>query len=563
MYKFKSQSATIILFIIGVIFFIIGFNSLANTNTEQTIKEKEHIKSNLKEHIEFLADDSLKGRKTGTPEYELSAQYVARHFNQYGLKPGAEDGTWFQSVPLIESTLDNGSAQMILHSKSNQQILKYYEEFFTFPSAISLQDSISAPLIFVGYGISSKELNHDDYENIDVKGKIIVFINGRPNKFPSEEGAHVSDIREKIKHAAEHGAVGVIAINSPKSQAYYNLREKSVLPFLKWQNKDESVFDEFPSLKTVSMITEQAGEKLFLAANKKLSDVYSLIAKQQIPKAFDLTIEATLKRKSSQKRIFSSNIVGVLEGSDPKLKDEYLVISAHLDHIGAEGFKEGTRQEKDYINNGALDNASGIAVMLETARRLSEGERPRRSILFVALTAEEYGLLGSNYFAHNSPVPISSIVANVNLDMVAMLYPFADVIAFGAEHSTLKEAINFAAIKNEVVLTPDPMPEQAIFVRSDHYSFVKKGIPSIYLMVGLNSKNPKINGAQTFMNFYGKHYHQPTDDVSLQIDYDAGTVFTNIIIDTAKSIANTPLAPSWHKNSFFGREFKQKAQGMD
>jgi len=556
MYKLNSL-------LLATFLYIICLNSFANNISKQLAEENEYTKSKLKEHIEFLADDSLKGRKTGTQEYEVSAQYVARHFNKYGLKPSAVDGSWFQSVPLIESKLDKSSAQMVLHSNNKQQILNYYEEFFTFPSAISEQDTINAPLVFVGYGISSKELNHDDYANIDVTGKITVFINGRPNTFPSEEGAHVSDIREKIKHAAEHGAVGVIAINSPKSKTYYNLREKSVLPFLKWQKQNGSVFDEYPSLKTVSMVTEKAGEKIFFAANKKLSDVYSAINKQQIPVGFDLTIEATLKRKSTQKRIFSSNVIGVLEGSDSKLKNEYVVLSAHLDHIGAEGYSGTAIQEKDYINNGALDNASGIAVMLETARRLSKGERPKRSIMFIALTAEEYGLLGSNYFVHHPSVPTASMVANVNLDMVAMLYPFADVIAFGAEHSTLKEAINFAAIKNKVVLSPDPMPEEAVFVRSDHYSFVKQGIPSIYLMVGLNSKDPKINGVQTFMEFYGRHYHKPTDDVSIQINYDAGTVFTNISIDTTKAIANTAVAPSWHKNSFFGRAFKQKEQEMD
>ncbi|MCW9017210.1 MAG: M20/M25/M40 family metallo-hydrolase, partial [Kangiellaceae bacterium] len=248
-----------------------------------------------------------------------------------------------------------------------------------------------------------------------------------------------------------------------------------------------------------------------------------------------------------------SNVIGVLEGSDPELKNEYVVLTSHLDHLGSR--KDRNQQRKFEINNGAIDNASGIAVMLEIARRLSSGERPKRSILFLAVTAEEQGLLGSNYFVHNPPVPLSTIIANVNLDMVAMLYPFADVIAFGAEHSTLSAAIKTAAIQNKTALSPDPMPEQAIFVRSDHYSFVKKGIPSIYLMIGLGSKDPEINGAKVFMDFYRNHYHQPTDNTSLPINYDAGADFTKISLDALKTIGNDAAAPSWNEGSFFGKAF--------
>jgi len=538
---------------------LICFYCYSKTLAGQLIKDNELTRNKLKEHIEFLADDSLKGRNTGSREYEVAAQYVAHQFKQYGLKPGMVNGSWFQSVPLIESTLNKNATQMTIHIGDEQQILNFHEEFFAFPSAISKQDTVSAPLVFVGYGISSKELGHDDYKNIDITGKIAVFINGRPSTFPSEAGAHVSDIREKIKQAAEHGAIAVIAIDTPDNQTYKNLRTKAALPFLKWRMKNGSVFDEFPHLKGVAMVTSRAGKKIFLAANRKLSDVYTTSNDLQVSASFGLNIEATLKRESSQKTLASSNVIGVLEGSDPKLKNEYVVLSAHLDHIGT----ESEVKDKDHINNGALDNASGIAVMLETARRLSNGIRPKRSIIFIALTAEEHGLLGSNYFAHNPSVPLHAIVANVNLDMVAMLYPFADVIAFGAEHSTLKEAVHLAALNNKVALSADPMPEQAVFVRSDHYSFVKQGIPSIYLMVGLNSNDPKINGAQIFMDFYGKHYHNPTDDTSLNINYDAGAVFTNISIDTTKSIANKIKAPSWHKNSFFGNTFKKPEHSTD
>ncbi len=220
MYKTKQIS-------LATMLFIFCFCSYGNSIAEQIIQEQELTKSKLQQHIEFLADDSLLGRNTGTQEYEMAAQYVARQFEQYGLKPTMADNSWFQSVPLIESTIDSKSAQLILHNNHQQITLNYHEEFFTFPSAVTKQEDVKAPLVFVGYGISSKELHHDDYATINVAGKIVVFIVGQPNSLPNEAGAHVSDIREKIKQAAAHGAVGVVGIDLPSNQTYKNLRSKA------------------------------------------------------------------------------------------------------------------------------------------------------------------------------------------------------------------------------------------------------------------------------------------------------------------------------------------------
>ena len=209
-----------------------------------------------------------------------------------------------------------------------------------------------------------------------------------------------------------------------------------------------------------------------------------------------------MAKKSRHEEITSPNIVATLEGSDPKLKDEFVVFSAHLDHIGISHHKgehgehDENGEEIDTINNGALDNASGVSIMLETARLLTSQPAPKRSVLFVVVTGEEKGLLGSSYFAKNPTVPVMQLVANVNLDMPLILYPFADVIAFGSTHSSLGPIVETAANKIDISLSPDPMPEQALFTRSDHYSFVKAGIPSVFLMTGFKSKDPNLDGGQ-------------------------------------------------------------------
>jgi hypothetical protein len=535
-----------------VLLLLVCFNAFtAPVDINEDVKESSaQVKNRLRAHIEFLADDLLQGRNTGSKEYEIAAKYVASHFNQYGLNPAGDNNSWFQSVPFIESSIDNNLAEMLLNIGDKETSLTYREEFYAFSSALSSQDNIRAELVFVGYGISSTELNYDDYDGVDVRGKIVVFVAGQPHSFPSEESAHLGDIREKIRNAAKHGAVGVVGIDTPRSNEYKRIGSKLTQPFLRWQAKDGSVFDGFSNLKGITYVTKEAGEKIFLAANADIKNVFQRIEHQKTLKSFPMGIEVTMKRKSAQKMLHSSNVIGVLEGSDPKLKDEYVVYTAHLDHIGISHGEQG-----DVINNGALDNASGIAVMLETIRQLSEGKRPKRSMLFVVVTAEEKGLLGSNYFAHYPTVEPSAMVANVNLDFVAMLYPFADVIAFGAEHSTLAKSVEKAALHSNIKLSPDPFPEQAIFVRSDHYSFVKKGIPSVYLMVGINSKDPDINGLQVSGQFYGKHYHQPSDQASLAIDYSAGVTFTKISIDLAKEIANNDIKPSWKVGDYFGQTF--------
>jgi Zn-dependent M28 family amino/carboxypeptidase len=244
-------------------------------------------------------------------------------------------------------------------------------------------------------------------------------------------------------------------------------------------------------------------------------------------------------------------VAAILPGGDPLLSGEFIIYTAHLDHLG-ELAGEG---HQDPVNNGALDNASGIAVMLETARLLSEGPAPRRSVLFLAVTAEEKGLVGSEYFAHHPTVRPDSMAGVINLDMPLLLYDFGDVIAFGAQHSTLAAAVQQAADEAGVAQTPDPFPEQNIFVRSDHYRFVQQGVPAIFLVTGMTSRDGKIDTRPIFEGFLKEHYHKPSDDVSLPIDYAAAARFTRINARIGEIIANQLERPRWNEGDFFGETF--------
>ncbi len=262
-----------------------------------------------------------------------------------------------------------------------------------------------------------------------------------------------------------------------------------------------------------------------------------------------------MSQRSAHQDIYSPNVVGVLRGSDPLLADEYVVYTAHLDHIGELHAENPANGNDDRINNGALDNASGISVMLETARLFAHGEAPRRSIMFIAVTAEEKGLVGSEYFAMNPTVPIKSIVSEVNLDMPLLLYDFGDVIAFGAEHSSLGETVREAAGSFGTELTPDPFPEQNIFVRSDHYRFVQQGVPSVFLVTGEKSLDESIETQPIFEEFLQQHYHKPSDDLNLPIHYGAAARFTRINAKIGEIIANESARPRWHEGDFFGRTY--------
>jgi Zn-dependent M28 family amino/carboxypeptidase len=512
--------------------------------------------SRIKSHLRFLSDDLLEGRDTGARGHEIASLYIAAEFEKYGLTPAGDDNTYMQRVNFVQANIDQSSVKLSLTGSQGDMTLSYPKQFLTYPDPLEETTKMAGKLVFVGYGIVAPELQHNDYQDIDVKGKVVVALSGKPKSFPSEEGAHFGSSREKLRHASENGAVGFITISTPtgeKVRPYQNLLNYLHTPAVRWLDKDGNPSGVYPQIKGTAYFSKEAAELVFTDAEQNLEQIYAMLEKDESPKGFDLAVDIQLESKSTHKSISSPNVVGILEGSDPSLKNEYVVYSAHSDHIG---FAKTVK--KDKINNGAMDNASGTSVLLETARLFSQlDERPKRSILFVAVTGEEKGLLGSDYYAQNPTVPLGSMVANVNLDMPILTYEFADVIAFGSDHSDMKSSVAKAAEKIGLELSPDPMPDQALFTRSDHYSFVKQGIPSVFLVPGFKSADPDIDGSKQFSHFLKTNYHKPGDDFSQAFNWKAATKFAEVNYHIGLTLANQTQRSSWNEGDFFGDTFSK------
>lgn len=531
---------------------------LCMTVARATDEPDQQLQNRLRAHIGFLADDLMLGRQPGSVGYNIAANYVASQFLQMGLKPAGNEGHYFQQVPLRQALLEPGSAEMVFSRGEETIPLVFVEQFYMRPSLGQTASALDAGLVFVGYGIEAPELDHHDYAGVDAKGKVVVLLSGQPHDFPSEEGAHFASGEEKTRAAVRHGAVGILVIHTPRASQRYQwdrVKSRVGMPSMGWTNDKGEVHGEFKQIQARGMIRHTAAEALFENAPLDLATLLERDEKGEALTTFGLDGKLSMRQHSMHTTIFSPNVVAVLPGSDPLLANEYVVYTAHLDHIGELHSQGGEDGHADLINNGALDNASGISVMLETARLLAQGAPPRRSILFIAVTAEEKGLVGSEYFAMNPTVPIDSIVGEINLDMPLLLYDFGDVIAYGAEHSSLGETVREAAQQFGIELTPDPFPEQNIFVRSDHYRFVQQGIPSVFLVTGMRSADGTLDTQPIFEGFLQDHYHKPSDDMTLPIHYGAAARFTRINAKVGEMIANELSRPSWHEGDFFGGTF--------
>ncbi|AEP28201.1 putative aminopeptidase [Glaciecola nitratireducens FR1064] len=513
---------------------------------------------NIKSHMHFLADDLLEGRETGSQGHEIASLYIAGEFAKYGLMPAGDevDGktSYVQRINFRKGLLVQESPTFSVVGPKESFELSYPDDFLSSPDLVSTQSDVTAPLVFVGYGIVAPNLNHDDYAGLDVEGKIVVVLSGKPKSFPSEEGAHVASGSEKSKYAAQRGAIGYITLTTPsneKARPYKNSLNYIYSPRMRWVQDDGVPANVEPELKAGAYLSLPAAEKLFAQGPTPIADIFAQLENDESPKGFDLPITVNLKRETTHEDLSSPNVIGILEGSDPILKNEYVVFSAHSDHIGI-----AKTVKKDKINNGAMDNASGTSVLMETARMFANlPVAPKRSIIFIAVTGEEKGLLGADYYARNPTVPVGSMVANVNLDMPILTYEFADVIAFGANHSSMKASVE-AAVKNVgLTLSDDPWPEQNLFTRSDHYSFVKQGIPAVFLVPGLQSKDPNIDGSKVFGEFLSTNYHKPGDDMSQPFKWEAANTFTEVNFQIGLALANQAKKPSWNEGDFFGETF--------
>lgn len=527
--------------------FGIAFLSLALASpapAQRAAAPPEFSPESFRSHVTFLADDRLEGRDTGSRGYDLAALYVASRFEALGLKPAGREG-WYQQVPFLESRFSGEPGSLTVGGRR----FLHGQEMVLTPTPDEAPVVVEAPAVFVGYGLEAPEIGIDDYKGLDVRGKIVIVLNGFPNGMKSDVGAHLNSDKRRV--ASRHGAVGLVSIRTlseAKRRPWARVRQSANEPSLGWIGADGAPYTPAPGLRFRATLDTPAAEALFAGSKTSLDRILAEAdRKGGRPRGFALKPRLAVSQQSAARRFASPNVLAVLPGSDPKLAGEYVLLMAHLDH---EGIKpEGVGESGgDRIYNGAMDNAVGIATMLEVARAMAAApDRPKRSILFAAVTAEEDGLLGAQYLARHG-VPGGKVAAVVNLDMPILLYDFTDVVAFGAEHSTMGEAVARAGRTMGVALAEDPLPQEGLFTRSDHYRFVQEGVPSVFLMTGFAN-----GGREKFTHFLATHYHKVSDQLSLPIDWKTGAKFARINYEIAREIADAPQAPRWYSDSFFGK----------
>ena len=528
---------------------LLSVHSGAQVNISKGIKKAmDRIDTNtIRSHIAYLAHDDLKGRLPGTEGFQVAVDYVTKQFRDMGIKPGGDKGSYVQKLVLRRSILQNQTAMAVLRDASgNFDTLEFRKNFSPMPHPLSANASASAPLVFAGYGVEIPGV-YSDYEGVDVQGKIVVMITGAPSGLHSTLTAHFSNTGNKLNTAAAKGAVGAILVNlnartagSPDAviQSNVALNPEKTLAYGR---------SFIGNLKVVLNGNGLLLSRLFMGSGKNMARVLADL-KEKKPGSFELPNRMNIAYQTVHQDYESYNVVGLIEGSDKQLKKEYVVHSAHLDHMGISRAVDG-----DSIYNGAHDNASGVASLLEIARLYKKsGAKPKRSILVVLVTAEEMGLLGSSYFAANPTVPRSSIVANVNTDMPTLIAPLLSVVPLGAEHSTMMKHVQFAAGQLGLEVENDPEPAENRFVRSDQYSFVMNGMPALHIKYGNKSNVPGFNLVEFVKQWRAKYYHKPADGMDGIFDFAAAKTYVQLNFLVSYSIAQTKERPRWNEGDLFG-----------
>ena len=488
--------------------------------------------------VAFLADDALEGRGNGQRGYDLAALYVQSRMQAIGLKPGGVDGTWRQPFAVARSGVADSGATLSLRRPGGQtEVWANGENALLGFGRRAGHETATMQLAFVGFGAA------EDYADLDVAGKAVVVLSGAPKGMAPDAAARLE--AEKTAVAEAKGAIAVITVNTEASARRFTdalMKRMAGRTESAWVGADGLTRRANPQIAFTAFLNDAAAEVLFRGQSRSYVDVRADTARDGgRPLGFALSGEATFDVHTRRDDLQVSNVIGLISGTDPVLKDQYVVMTAHLDHIGM------TTSGDDRINNGALDNAGGVATMLEAARRLA-ADPPRRSVLVVALAAEEVGLIGSDYLARH-PV-VGDVAANVNLDMPVLTYGFSDVVAFGAEHSTMGPLVDAAARAQGVKLSPDPMPEQNVFTRSDHYSFVRAGVPSVMLATGYADGGEAAWGA-----FFANGYHKPSDEIGDNFDWDAAARFARINAAIVREVADADQRPLWYEGNTYGDRF--------
>jgi Zn-dependent M28 family amino/carboxypeptidase len=491
--------------------------------------------------IKAIADDRTDGRLTGSRGYDLAAAYVIGRLKGLGLKPAGEAGGFLQPVAFEQQTIDYPASSAALTGPGGAAVKPGVDMLFTAGGA-PRPAMVDAPLVFIGYGLHLPAQGHDDLEGLDLKGKIAVVISGGPADIAGTVKASNRNQRAKFLTAA--GAVGVIALTTPKQVEIPWARQKLLASQPGMYLADPKMRDTPDGFFQGSFDPEQS-ERLFAGSGHSFAELSALADASRLVPTFPLALGLKATIGVKRERLTSPNLVAELEGSDPALKAEYVVVSAHLDHLGV-----GEPINGDRIYNGAMDDASGVAAVLDIASRLKT-QKPKRSVLFLFVTAEEKGLLGSHYFARRPTVPRPAIVADLNFDMPLPLWPLKTVIVGGEGESTLGAVARAAAAPLGLATQPDPLPDRNSFTRTDQYSFVTAGVPSLAFKFGFTQGTPEF---QIEHDWRANRYHSPSDDLNQPgVLHEEAVKLDDFVAAIALSAANAPERPSWLPASAFKR----------
>lgn len=494
-------------------------------------------------HVEALANDAMAGRNTGSPAHKRAADYVAAQFERAGLQPAGVGG-YIQPVTFTTRKIDEAQSNLALVRNGKTEPLTLGDDA-NFSMRIDPSPSVDAPLVFVGYGLNVPEQHINDFEGFNLRGAVVVYVAATPRSLPGPLQAHFGSAAERWKMYKAAGAIGTIGISNPKTMDIPWSRSTLARLQPAMSLADPALEDAAGQQFAVTMNPARA-DKLFVGTGHTFADLLTLAdADKPLPHfAIPARVKATVRVERSD--VESQNVIGLLRGSDPKRRGEYVVISAHLDHVGV-----GEPIDGDGIYNGAMDNASGVAAMLETATEYHERRlKPARSIVFVAVTAEEKGELGSRYFAAHPTVPRARIVANVNTDMFLPLFPLKTLMVLGLDESDLGNDVRAVAKELGLTVQADPEPQRNRFVRSDQYSFIKFGIPALAMKVGYEANTPE---AEIARKWTAERYHAPSDDLQQPIDLQAADKYVDVLRDLSLRIANRTDRPTWNDTSFFKR----------
>ena len=517
----------------------------------------------MRAHVRYLASDLLEGRGTGARGGELAASYIAAQMEALGLKGAGANGSFFQPVSLVGVKADP-STKLVISGRNGKETFKFADDYVAFTGAQTEDVDVDTDLVFVGYGINAPEQKWNDYKGdaSDYRGKILVMMvndppatAAEPNLFGAKALTYYGRWTYKYEEAARRGAEGVILLHTDESAGYpWSVVRTSNGS---WRfDIARAAGDSTPFLKVRSWVTNDTAQKIMKLAGYELADMRTKAAARDF-QPVKLNLKGKINLKSELKRVEAPNVVGILPGRDPKLRDEYVVYSAHWDHFGV-GAPDKTG---DTIYNGAVDNATGCAAILAIAEALSKlppAQRPRRSSLFLFPTAEEQGLLGAEWYSRHPVVPIDKTAANVNLDSMNMLGITRDFTPLGAERSSLEAVVQAVARERGMRISPDSRPEQGSFYRSDHFPFAKVGVPSISLKQGDDFVgHSKEWGEQQFKVYNTQHYHQPSDEFDPNWNYQGMIQETEIAMAIGVHIANDPAMPRFKPTDEFAKNSKR------